>query len=112
MTQDYNSPSSGPASSGAGSSGSSDGGNAGRAAGDGTDRKFDRAVHATHEAVDRAAASLDEAAERMRQSYDHMCAMEREWAESCRIRVREHPLACVAAAVAAGVLIGRLSSRH
>jgi ElaB/YqjD/DUF883 family membrane-anchored ribosome-binding protein len=110
MTQDYTSPSSGPASSGAGSSGSSDGGSAGRSGGD--DRKFDRAVHATHEAVDRAAASLDEAAERMRQSYEHMCAMEREWAESCRIRVREHPLACVAAAVAAGVLIGRLSSRH
>lgn len=75
------------------------------------ERSFDRAVHATHEAVDRAAESLDQAADRMRQSYDRMCAAEKEWAEACRTQVREHPLAMVLAAVGVGVLIGCLASR-
>jgi ElaB/YqjD/DUF883 family membrane-anchored ribosome-binding protein len=36
--------------------------------------------------------------------------MEEEWMESCRQSVREHPLATVAIAVAAGVLLGKLLS--
>lgn len=88
-----------------------DTGAAGGAGGAEPGRSFDRAVNATHEAVDRAAASMDRAAQRVREGYEHACAVEREWADACRDRVREHPLACVAVALAAGVVVGSLCSR-
>lgn len=75
------------------------------------ERSFDRAVHATHEAVDRAAKSLDEAADKVRQGVDRMRGVEEEWAEACRAHVRAHPLSVVLAAVGVGVLLGCLSSR-
>ena len=73
-------------------------------------RKLDRAVKATHEAVDRAAGSVEQAAQKLRSRVDQLAEIEREWAESCRIRVREHPLSSIGIALTIGLLIGRLSA--
>ncbi|NRF68202.1 hypothetical protein HLB44_14505 [Aquincola sp. S2] len=79
-----------------------------------TERTLERAVKATHEAVDRAAGSVEQAADKLRTSMDKLNSLEQEWAETLRTRVREHPLASCAAALAVGLMIGRISapSRH
>lgn len=98
-----------PSSPGVGNGG--EGASASSASSSSGERSFDRAVHATHEAVDRAAKSLDEAADRVRQGVDRMRGTEEEWAEACRAQVRAHPLSILLAAVGVGVLLGCLASR-
>lgn len=82
----------------------------------------DRAAQSAHEAIDRVAAKAGPAVERMRSAA--ASAAERlqgkagslgeapdQWLDSCRTYVRENPLTAVGIAVAAGVLLSRLSSR-
>lgn len=81
----------------------------------------DRAARAAHDTVDRLAsqagpamermrAMAADAQERMRQKYGDLGAMEEEWVTMARTCVRDHPLASVAVAVVAGMLISRMSS--
>ena len=81
----------------------------------------DRAAQTAHETIDRVAAKAGPALEQLQsaattaaQSLQDKAAtlgeMEEQWLESARTCVREHPLASVAVAVAAGMLISRLSS--
>lgn len=80
----------------------------------------DRVAQSAHNAIDRVAAKAGPALEGMQsaattaaQSLQDKAAtfgeMEQAWVESARKTVRENPLAAVAVAVAAGLLISRLT---
>lgn len=80
----------------------------------------DRATQSAHEAIDRMASKAGPALEQLQsvastaaQTLQDKAAsfgeMEEAWLESARKTVREHPLATVAIAVAAGMLISRLT---
>jgi ElaB/YqjD/DUF883 family membrane-anchored ribosome-binding protein len=82
---------------------------------------MDRMVQSAHEAVDRLAekagpaleklrSTMGSATEKLPMSKDELSAMQQEWVASARDVVREHPLASVAVAVAAGVLLSRMMS--
>lgn len=86
----------------------------------GRNERMDRVVQSAHQAVDTLAAkaaplvdrfssSIDGASGQMHDRADQLTAMQEEWVESARTTVREHPLASLAAAVAVGMLISRLS---
>jgi hypothetical protein len=82
---------------------------------------LNRVVHATHDAVDRlaesAAPKVRQLGERLagaevtlRETAQKMGTTRDEWAESMRGTVRRHPLSAVAAAMALGALIVRVTS--
>lgn len=82
---------------------------------------IDSVVRDVHDTVDRVAASAAPAVERLvggvtgatdaaQQRAREVSEIGHEWAETLRTTVREHPLACVAVAVAVGVLVSRLAS--
>ena len=102
--------SSDPAYSSNSTSGSS--GANGATSGNGSDaaaarqQRFERVVSGAHEAVDSAAESIAQAAEALRDKANRLGEMEKEYAESCRASVREHPLSYLAGALLLGVLIG------
>lgn len=111
--------SSGP--TGTGSPGSMSGSETLGSSAEGVDRTLDRFVQGAHQAVDSLAAKAAPAVERLKSSMgsasdsmheraDQLGAMQEEWIESARATVREHPLASLAAAVAVGMLISRLTS--
>lgn len=86
----------------------------------GRNERMERVVQSAHQAVDTLAAKaaplvdrfssgLDGASGQMHDRADQLTAMQEEWVESARTTVREHPLASLAAAVAVGMLISRLS---
>ena len=99
--------------SGSGSMSGSDGGM-------GRNERMERVVQSAHQAVDTLAAKaaplvdrfsskMDGASGQMHDRADQLTAMQEEWVESARTTVREHPLASLAAAVAVGMLLSRLS---
>jgi ElaB/YqjD/DUF883 family membrane-anchored ribosome-binding protein len=101
--------------------GSMPGGDALGSTGMSADRTLERLVQGAHQAVDSLAAKAGPAVERLKSSMgsasesmheraDQLNAMQEEWIESARTTVREHPLASLAAAVAVGMLISRLTS--
>jgi len=80
----------------------------------------DRVAQSAHEAIDRAASTAAPALEQLQSAATNAAQtmqdkasafgeMEEIWLESARTCVREHPLATVAVALAAGMLISRLS---
>lgn len=80
-----------------------------------------RAVRGAHDTVDRLAETaaphvqrltqgVDSASETLSARAEHARDVGDEWADSLRTTVRENPIAAVLAAVAAGVLIARLTS--
>lgn len=81
----------------------------------------DRAAQTAHEAIDRVAAKAGPAIEQLQSAATNAAQsiqdkavalgeMEEAWAESARTFVRERPLTSVLLAVAAGMLISRLSN--
>lgn len=86
-----------------------------------TDDTIARVKQGAHDAVDRLAERAGPAVERMRSSMNQMSEsarakaaqfgeMEEQWVENARSTVREHPIASVAVAVAAGVILSKLLS--
>ncbi|MDB5819315.1 MAG: hypothetical protein JWQ11_2955 [Rhizobacter sp.] len=80
-----------------------------------TQDRIDSAADQMHAGVDKLAESVAPAVERVRSTAERLQDkvmllgdMEREWADSTRGVVREHPLASVAVALAAGIVISRL----
>lgn len=80
----------------------------------------DRLAQGAHDAIDRVAAKAGPAVERVRssatgaagtlqQKAGDLGALEEQWMESARVVVRDNPLAAVAVAVAAGMLLSRLA---
>ena len=79
-----------------------------------------RAAEGAHDTIDRLEAQAAPAAEKLRDQLDttgemlharadQMRQMGREWRDGVRSSVREHPLTTIAAALALGVLLARLS---
>lgn len=79
-----------------------------------------RAAEGAHDTIDRLEAQAAPAAEKLREQLDSTGEMlharadqlrqtGREWREGVRSSVREHPLTTIAAALALGVLLARLS---
>jgi ElaB/YqjD/DUF883 family membrane-anchored ribosome-binding protein len=84
-----------------------------------TDPAVERAARTAHGAVDRVAGTASSAVERVRSGVQgavgtmsekmHDLSATREvWVDGARERVREHPLASVGMALAAGYLLARL----
>ncbi len=82
---------------------------------------LDRVVSGAHNAIDRLAETVAPHVQRMQDGVSHanqslhqrsddMRDLSDEWADSLRTTVRENPLAAVAAAVAVGILVAKLSS--
>jgi ElaB/YqjD/DUF883 family membrane-anchored ribosome-binding protein len=80
----------------------------------------DRLAQSAHEAVDRVAAKAGPAVERLRstasgaagtlqQKAGDLGALEEQWMENARTVVRDNPLAAIAVAVAAGMLLSKLA---
>lgn len=62
-------------------------------------------------AVDQLRAGIDGAMASVRNGVDQLSETQQRWAASCRTCVREHPLASLGFAVAAGMLLSRLLRR-
>ncbi len=86
-----------------------------------TGEAIDKMARSAHDAVDRIAAKAGPTVERvksgvgsmsesMHQRGEQLSAMQEEWLESCRSTVREHPIATVAVAVAAGMVLAKMLS--
>lgn len=88
-----------------------------------TDAKpmIDSVVRGVHDTVDRVAATAAPAVERLvggvnnatdaaQQRAREVSELGHEWAETLRATVREHPLASLAAALAVGMLVSRITS--
>lgn len=80
----------------------------------------ERLAQGAHDTIDRVAAKAGPAVEKLRttattaagsvqQRATDFGAMEEQWMESARGVVRENPLAAIAVAVAAGMLLSRLA---
>jgi ElaB/YqjD/DUF883 family membrane-anchored ribosome-binding protein len=85
-------------------------------------RLVGRVAQGAHDAVDRAAERavpavghlqrrVAEASDAINRRADEFAEMQEYWMETSRARVRAHPITAVAAAVAFGMLLGRLASR-
>jgi len=86
-----------------------------------SDDTMNRVVQGAHQAVDRIAeraapvverlkTSMTGASDSMHSSVEQWSAMQEEWVETARTTVREHPIASLAAAVAAGMVLSKLLS--
>jgi ElaB/YqjD/DUF883 family membrane-anchored ribosome-binding protein len=84
-----------------------------------SDPAIERVARSAHSAVDRVAGTASSAVERVRTGVQgavgtvsermHDLSANREvWVDDARERVREHPLAAVGVALAAGYLLARL----
>lgn len=79
-----------------------------------------RVVQGAHQTIDRLAESaaphvqrlsegVSGTSERVHAQVDHLREVGDEWTESLRMTVREHPLAALGLALAAGMLIAKLT---
>jgi ElaB/YqjD/DUF883 family membrane-anchored ribosome-binding protein len=86
------------------------------------DDPVQRAARGAHETVDRLAEKAAPAVDRLKETYagvsqsvqshaEEWMHKEQEMVESTRTYVREHPMASVAAAMAVGMLLGRVFLR-
>jgi ElaB/YqjD/DUF883 family membrane-anchored ribosome-binding protein len=74
-------------------------------------RGIDHLRGSAHQTVDQAADAASTAADRMSARGEEWIAMRDEWMDATRGYVREHPLAALGMALAAGYLLSRLSGR-
>lgn len=69
---------------------------------------IERASESAHAAVDRASQAAAQAAERLGDKTDELMAMKEDWIEAGREYVREHPMAALGIAAAAGYVLSML----
>lgn len=69
---------------------------------------LDRLTESAHSTIDRVAAAAGSAADRLTDG--RLATTAQEWHASSSAYVREHPLAAIGIAVAAGYLLSRLTS--
>jgi ElaB/YqjD/DUF883 family membrane-anchored ribosome-binding protein len=74
-------------------------------------QQVDRLSQSAHQTVDRAAQAASAAADRMTEKYDELYAMSEDWVEAGREYVREHPVAAIGMALAAGYLLSMIMRR-
>lgn len=70
-----------------------------------------RMSDSAHQAVDRVSAAAHQTADRLTARGQEWMSSGNEWMESTRIYVREHPMAAVGMAIAAGYLLSRILGR-
>ena len=73
---------------------------------------IERVSSGAHGTVERAATMAASAADRLLVKRDELAQATDEWVETTRGYVREHPLAAVGFALAAGYLLSRMTSRY
>jgi ElaB/YqjD/DUF883 family membrane-anchored ribosome-binding protein len=73
------------------------------------DKNIDRLSQNAHGAVDRAANAASSMAERVGQKGDDLMELKDNWMEGAAEYVREHPLAALGIAAAAGYLFSVIS---
>jgi ElaB/YqjD/DUF883 family membrane-anchored ribosome-binding protein len=69
---------------------------------------IDRVSQTAHEAVDRAAQTAAALAERVTEKSDELMHYTDQWVEGTRSYVREHPMAALGMALAAGYLLSMI----
>ncbi|HUG79257.1 MAG TPA: hypothetical protein VML57_17385 [Burkholderiales bacterium] len=72
-------------------------------------QSIERASQSAHAAVDRAAQAASQAAERIGSKTDELMAMKEDWVAGAREYVREHPMAALGIALAAGYVLSMLT---
>lgn len=80
--------------------------------GERTTARMERLSESAHEAVNRAADTMSSAARELGAKGEKLMATQHLWTEKSRDTVRRHPIASVAIALAAGLVISRLSGRQ
>jgi len=73
------------------------------------DRNIDRLSQGAHSAVDRAASVASSMSERVGQKGEELMEMKDNWVEGAAEYVREHPIAALGIAAAAGYLFSMIS---
>lgn len=71
----------------------------------------DRLAQTAGPAVERLLGGVDSAAAALQSGTEEISELQEHWMENCRCYVREHPLASIGMAVAAGMLLNRLMTR-
>jgi ElaB/YqjD/DUF883 family membrane-anchored ribosome-binding protein len=74
----------------------------------GAHQVVDRVAEKAAPAVERLATGVSSAKDVMHARADQLSELKERWASDGRLYVRDHPIAAVVAALAAGLLIGRL----
>ena len=72
----------------------------------------DRVAASAHEAVDKAAHAATAAAKALDKKSSQLKDLQSRYLDDCREQVREHPIAALGVAVAAGFLISLLLTRR
>lgn len=78
---------------------------------DAMDRVSDTAEHLADQAapvMDRVKGGIDSATDAVRSHAEDVGAMSEDWMKSMRDTVREHPIAAIALAIVAGMVINRM----
>jgi ElaB/YqjD/DUF883 family membrane-anchored ribosome-binding protein len=70
--------------------------------------RIDRVSDSAHEAIDRAAAAASSVAGRISDTGDALMEMPQNWIDDAREYVREHPLASLGMALAAGYILSMI----
>ena len=74
----------------------------------GTQKQIERVSDGAHRAVDQTADRIGAIADRFGEKADELLEMKEDWLEAARMYVKEHPVASLGIAVAAGYLISAL----
>jgi ElaB/YqjD/DUF883 family membrane-anchored ribosome-binding protein len=74
-------------------------------------QQVDRLSQTAHQTVDRAAQAASSVADRVSEKYEELYAMQEDWVEAGREYVKEHPVAAIGMALAAGYLLSMLMRR-
>jgi ElaB/YqjD/DUF883 family membrane-anchored ribosome-binding protein len=72
----------------------------------------DRVAEKAGPAVERLRSGVNTAAESVRSGTSELTDLQQRWLEGCRTCVRDHPLASIGVAVAAGMIVSRLLERE
>lgn len=75
-------------------------------------KQVDRLSKGAHDTIDRAADYAASAADRVSEKYDELYQMQEDWVEAGREYVREHPVAALGMALAAGYLLSMIMRRR
>jgi ElaB/YqjD/DUF883 family membrane-anchored ribosome-binding protein len=74
-------------------------------------QQIDRMAETAHSAVDRATQAAAQVADRFGEKADELLEMKENWVEGARDYVREHPVASLGIALAAGYLLSMITRR-
>jgi ElaB/YqjD/DUF883 family membrane-anchored ribosome-binding protein len=73
------------------------------------DRNIDRLAQGAHQAVDRATSMASSMTERVGQKGEELMELKDNWVEGAAEYVREHPIAALGIAAAAGYLFSMIT---